>query len=254
MLADFGILHFVLFLSSALIFTLTPGLDTVFVLNRAVSQGKQIGIMAGLGVATGVVVHTFLAAFGLAAIVAKSAWLFTLIKYLGAAYLIYLGISSVYHSFFTKDLPAPVSENSSSNENSLKSHANIANANVEDGATKLNDAHGSQAHSPQAHSSQELWRAFRSGLFTNVLNPKVVLFFLAFFPQFITVDARQDFAPYLILGMSYAAISAVWLVMLGALAGSVLTCMLRGATAQRWMDRVSGVVFVAMGIKVAVSK
>lgn len=243
MLADFGILHFVLFLSSVLIFTLTPGLDTVFVLNRAVSQGKQIGIMAGLGVATGVVVHTFLAAFGLAAIVAKSAWLFTLIKYLGAAYLIYLGISSVYHSFFTKDLPAPVSENSS------KSHANIANANVEGGAAALNDA-----HSPQAHSSQELWRAFRSGLFTNVLNPKVVLFFLAFFPQFITVDARQDFAPYLILGMSYAAISAVWLVMLGALAGSVLTCMLRGATAQRWMDRVSGVVFVAMGIKVAVSK
>lgn len=97
-LLNFGIQHFALFVSSVVIFVMTPGIDTVFVLNRAISHGTRIGIMTSLGVATGVLVHKVFASIGLASVIAKSTTLFMVVKYLGALYLIYLGLVSIYHA------------------------------------------------------------------------------------------------------------------------------------------------------------
>ncbi len=93
------------------------------------------------------------------------------------------------------------------------------------------------------------WQAYRSGLLTNVLNPKVALFFLAFFPQFIVPAQVDNAAAYLLLGVIYAIISAVWLVALAVLAGSVLSRLLTSQKAKRYMDIGSGIAFVAMGAK-----
>ncbi|HEY6900171.1 MAG TPA: LysE family translocator, partial [Puia sp.] len=124
------------------LFIMTPGIDTMFVLNKAIGQGRKAGIYSSLGINSGILVHTTFAALGLSLIVAKSAVAFSVVKYLGAGYLIYLGVSSL-----------------------LKGSGVRAVAGVSVG--------------------QSNWKNFYTGIVTNVLNPKVALFFLSFFPQFI---------------------------------------------------------------------
>lgn len=216
-LLAFGVQHFSLFVSSVIIFAMTPGIDTVFVLNHAIGHGRHIGVMSALGVATGVLVHTLFASVGLAGVIAKSAFLFMIIKYLGAIYLIYLGVMSIYGAIKN---PTKLAQN-----------------------TTQNTTHHLSA-----------FKAYRSGLLTNVLNPKVALFFLAFFPQFIVPSMTDNATPYLLLGSLYGVISAVWLVLLAVLAGSVLSKVLTGQKSKRYMDLGSGAVFVGMGVKVALSK
>ena len=86
-----GIVHFETFLLTGILLNLTPGNDTIFILTRSIGQGKKAGIISALGIATGSIIHTVLAAFGLSIIIAKSIVAFTLIKYAGAVYLIYIG-------------------------------------------------------------------------------------------------------------------------------------------------------------------
>lgn len=87
-----GIIHFETFLLTGILLNLTPGNDTIFILTRSIGQGKKAGIVSALGIGTGSIIHTILAAFGLSIIIAKSLFLFNLIKYSGAAYLLYIGL------------------------------------------------------------------------------------------------------------------------------------------------------------------
>ncbi|MBW7455362.1 LysE family translocator [Paenibacillus sepulcri] len=87
-----GITSFGLFLLTALLMNITPGTDTMYIVSRSVSQGKKAGIYSVLGISTGSLVHTFLAAVGLSVILTTSVVLFTIIKIIGAGYLIYLGV------------------------------------------------------------------------------------------------------------------------------------------------------------------
>lgn len=208
----FGIHHLMLFISSAIIFVLTPGIDTVFVLNRTLQNGQIAGVLSALGVATGVLVHTLFATLGLASILAKSATAFMLIKYLGAMYLIYLGIMAIKNSLNVKNYQL----NSQDNPKSAKN-------------------------------------AYLMGLLTNVLNPKVALFFLAFFPQFIQKDALANATPYLFLGGLYAVISVTWLVLL-AIIGAMFIQFLQSVKARRSMDGISGVAFIGLGAKLGFSE
>jgi RhtB (resistance to homoserine/threonine) family protein len=86
-----GIMHFETFLLAGIVLNLTPGNDTVFILTKSIGQGKRAGIISALGIGTGSIVHTILAALGLSIIIAKSFFIFNIIKYAGAAYLFYLG-------------------------------------------------------------------------------------------------------------------------------------------------------------------
>jgi RhtB (resistance to homoserine/threonine) family protein len=90
-----GVENLLTFIITASIFVMTPGLDTIFILNKSISQGKKAGIYATLGINTGVLVHTVFAALGLSLIIAKSVFAFALLKYVGAAYLVYLGITKL---------------------------------------------------------------------------------------------------------------------------------------------------------------
>jgi len=142
----FGIQHFALFLTAGILLNLTLGPDTAFILGRSVTDGRRAGIASALGISVGSILHTFAAALGLSAFLATSAWAFTAVKWMGACYLIFLGVKTCLQKrvdFSTRDQSRP-------------SHSRAA---------------------------------FRQGILTNVLNPKVALFFLAFLPQFIDTSA-----------------------------------------------------------------
>src|SRR2546428_10752567 len=93
----FGIHHFGLFLTAGILLNLTPGPDTAYILGRSIAQGRRAGIASALGIAIGSIFHTSAAALGLSAILAASAWVFSLVKLVGGAYLIFLGIKMFVH-------------------------------------------------------------------------------------------------------------------------------------------------------------
>jgi threonine/homoserine/homoserine lactone efflux protein len=206
-----GLQHYPAFLVAALLFSMTPGMDTIFILNRSIAQGVRSGICSTLGISTGVVVHTLIAAVGLSAAIAQSALAFTLVKYLGALYLVYLGIATLLKA---------------------GEHRLIAEA----------------TEHPVTASA---WQDYRSGVLTNVLNPKVGLFFMAFFPQFVDPAHIQSSLPFVILGVSYAAIGLLWFLSLAWLAGSVARLLQHSRNLGTWLNRASGVAFVLMGALVA---
>lgn len=210
----FGVENFPLFIITVMIFTATPGMDTIFVLNKSIAQGRREAIYSSLGIMAGVLVHTLLATFGLSAIVAKSAMVFSVIKYLGAAYLVYLGIKALW-----------------SNQNPLDVEQNI-----------------------EIKKDKNIWSHFREGLFTNLLNPKVALFFLSFFPQFIKKEAMDSLMPYFILGSIVIAVGVIWFLLLAYFAAMFSAKFKENPKISVWVSKISGLIFILMGIKVALTK
>src|SRR5204863_5784822 len=138
-----GIHDLWLFILSGLLLNMTPGVDTLYIVGRGTAQGFRAGAVAALGIAGGCVVHTLAAAVGLSAVLATSATAFMVVKWIGAAYLVYLGVTLLL----------------------TRSRARVGG--------------------PSAPAPASPQRIFAQGFLTNVLNPKVALFFLAFLPQFI---------------------------------------------------------------------
>ena len=204
-----GIENFMAFAFTALLFIMTPGMDTIFVLNKTISQGKTSGAYAALGVNAGVVVHTLFAALGLSILVSQSPYAFMAIKYVGAIYIIYLGIMQLRK----KLIPASG-----------------------DGVIEIRNTRKNN---------------FTSGFMTNALNPKVALFFLAFFPQFITPTQLQNPIPFLLLGLTYTLIGIVWYLSLSFFAGSFSKKLQENPNTNLWINKFSGVLFVVMGIAIA---
>ena len=204
-----GIENFITFMVTALFFVMTPGIDTVFVLNKSIGQGRKSGIVSAMGINTGVLTHTFLSAIGLTVLIAKSAIAFMVIKYIGAAYLVYIGVKKYMDTsaLFTENT---VSEAKNTNKN-------------------------------------DFW----SGFFTNSLNPKVALFFLAFFPQFITPSKLEDPVPFVLLGITFAIIGVIWYLTLTMFASTFSTKIKGNPNSGIWLNRVSGFVFVLMGLQIA---
>lgn len=146
-----------LFAATVLVLNATPGVDMALAIASTLRGGWRQGVAAAVGIMAGCVVHTLAAAFGLAALLATSAEAFAVVKYVGAAYLLYVAWG-------------------------------MAKAG-------LRPATAAQVAAPQS-----LWRTVRQGFFTNALNPKVALFFLALLPQFIDADAPDKTLAFLFLG------------------------------------------------------
>jgi len=204
-----GIENFITFMVTALFFVMTPGIDTVFVLNKSIGQGRKSGIVSAMGINTGILTHTFLSAIGLTVLIAKSAIAFMVIKYIGAAYLVYIGVKKYM------DTSALFTENT------------------------VSEAKNS--------SKNDFW----SGFFTNSLNPKVALFFLAFFPQFITPSKLEDPVPFVLLGVTFAIIGVIWYVVLTLFASTFSTKIKSNPNSGIWLNKISGFVFVLMGLQIA---
>ena len=206
-----GIENFITFMLTAFVFVVTPGIDTVFVLNKSLGQGRRSGVKASLGINTGVLAHTLFAALGLSVLLSKSDVAFTIIKYVGFIYLMYLG--------FLK----------------LKNNKNV-----------LNLVH-------EIPQDKKVQNDFWSGFFTNTLNPKVALFFLAFFPQFISPDQIENPIPFILLGLTFALIGTVWYLGLTFFATTFTQKIKSNPNFNRYLNKFSGIVFIFMGIKMVLT-
>jgi threonine/homoserine/homoserine lactone efflux protein len=206
-----GIHHYWLFIATAVVLVITPGQDTFFILGRSLSGGRRAGIAAALGITAGSIVHTFLAALGLSALLATSAYAFMAVKFAGAAYLIYIGVRALL---------------------SRTSVADNGGANRTGGR----------------------WSAFRQGIISNLLNPKVALFFLALMPQFIDAASTHKVAAFLALGLSFVTLGVIWCVILAIAAAELRGLFLRKPSMGRVLNRVAGAMFIALGIRLATTR
>ena len=238
-----GITHFSLFLLSCVALSVTPGPDSAFIVARSVAGGRKAGVASALGVALGCCVHLTATVLGLTAILASSVQAFTIVKLVGAAYLVYLGVRMLYAT-----IRKPSRQQASSRPNRPQAEMSAS-------ATQANDVREAGiVVSDQVQSSAEvrsLRKVFIQGLTTNLLNPKVVLFFVAFFPQFVEPDAPQKSLAFLVLGLSFVVISTLWGAALACAAGMLSTRIGASPRAKIIIDRIVGGVFVGLGVRLA---
>jgi len=209
------ITNFPLFLVAAVMLNLTPGQDTMYIIGQSLARGRSAGVCSALGISAGSLVHTVAAALGLSAILAASATAFEIVKWAGAAYLVFLGVRMIFER--AEKLP------------------NTTNAKVP------NDG---------------LWDAasFRRGVTTNVLNPKVAVFFLAFLPQFVSPNAGNTIIPFLILGVTFVCTGTVWCLMVAIAAARFSVRARSNPSVLRWIRRLAGGIFIGLGLKLVFSR
>ena len=224
-----GISSFPFFVIAVLLLNVTPGPDTAFIVGRSVSQGRKAGIVSALGISAGCCVHALACAFGLTAVLAASATAFTVIKFVGAIYLIYLGARMLLAG-------------------NAKAAGNVANGAAQnDPDTALATESGPVTAKPV----KSLRSVFVSGFWTNVLNPKVILFFVSFFPQFVSTSSAHKTLAFLVLGAVFVVMSTVWNCGVAWVAGSVTERMRGRPTVRQWIDRIVGTAFIGLGVRLA---
>ncbi|NIE69206.1 LysE family translocator [Burkholderia sp. Ax-1719] len=208
-----GITHFGFFLVAVLLLNVTPGPDTAYIVGRSVAQGRSAGLVSALGISAGCCVHALACAFGLTALLAASATAFTVIKLVGACYLVYLGVRLIF--------------------------------------AKQSDAAAEAKPAATSVQPRPLRQLFLSGFWTNVLNPKVVLFFVSFFPQFVTVTSSHKILAFLALGAVFVLMSTAWNSFIAWIAGSVTARFSGKPGVKKWLDRTVGSAFVGLGVRLA---
>jgi len=217
-LAALGIVHFGLFCLAVLLLNVTPGPDTAFIVGQSVARGRRTGIMAALGISLGCMVHTAALALGLSALLAASSSAFLAIKIAGAIYLTFLGVRMIVGA----------------SRRSAVADERVAVAEA-----------GSRA------ATTSSLRAFAQGLVTNVSNPKVVLFFLSFLPQFVDATRSSQAWAFLVLGLVIVVMTSIYNVGVAWLAGSLTRRMRSLPRVRQWLERSIGLAFVALGARIA---
>jgi len=231
--------NLLLFIAAGWLLNLTPGPDVLYIVTNSLRSGARAGIVAGLGITVGCFVHIFAAALGVSALLATSATAFAVLKWVGAAYLVWIGLKLLLSKApqVTPDLMA-------------------------------------LAAAEKPRSFKAIWLG---GFWTNVLNPKVAIFFLAFVPQFIAPDTGNKALAFVLLGMLFNlnaipvnsgwALAAAWMARRLSAADRRWAAPEageppRGAAQPRsgkrggifsWLDRVAGAMFIGFGIKLALS-
>jgi threonine/homoserine/homoserine lactone efflux protein len=199
-----------LFMTAVFVLNATPGVDLLLTVSRTLQAGARAGAAAALGISAGCVVHALAAAFGLAALLAVSSAAFAAIKWLGAAYLLWLAWGMA--------------------RNAWRGQAASA---------------GAAAALPAS-----AWQDFRTGLVTNVLNPKVALFFLAFLPQFIVASTPDKTLAFLGLGAVFVVQGTLFLLAVVVLAARLRRLPSSPRTA-RWLNGLGAVLFAALAVRLA---
>ena len=220
MMANLGIHDFPLFLIASTLLVLTPGPDTFLIVTRASTLGARAGLVTTAGIISGCFVHIIAATVGLSAILAASALAFTAIKWAGAAYLIWIGIAL------------------------LRSKAG-------DGA--IPEEAGQSAVSGDTAARLPMRALFVQGFLSNALNPKVIVFFIAFIPQFVSPTASDSAVGFLLLGLVFNAISLVWNTCTALTAARFRVWLKRPGTSL-WINRIGGACFLGFGLKLALTE
>jgi len=214
----FDATHFLLFLTAAVLLAIAPGPGMLYVLARSLAGGKREGILSALGTFLGGMVHILAAALGVSIILAKSAVAFATVKYVGAAYLCFLGVQMIREVRREKANP----------ENAIQRDVR-------------RDAQ--PARNP-------LWQ----GVATEVLNPKTALFFLSFIPQFVNRGGGHVFLQFVALGTISVAMNTTADLIVIAVAGPLGERTRASATFRRRQRTVTGAIMIGLGTYLATSK
>jgi len=193
-----------------------PGPDTAIATKNTLTVSRKGGLQTILGSCCGLLIHTCAAVIGLSAIIVKSAYIFAVLKYVGAVYLCYLGIKTLW-TLRTIRTQSPV---------------------VDDvGSIEYKYSHQS---------------CFKQGFLTNVTNPKVAVFFLTFLPQFVDGNSGTFF-PFLIMGLIYTALTMLWFIFYVYLLDRISAFMKKPST-KAVIEGLTGAILIAFGIKLALEK
>ena len=204
----FNFQNLYLFFIASLLLNIAPGNDMMYVASRSISQGVKAGIVSCLGVFVGCFVHILAAVLGLSIIIAKSAYLFQLIKFAGAGYLIYLGIKALFSK----------TDVHTDNEKPVKAN---------------------------------YLKLFKQGAITNILNPKVAIFFLSFLPQFIDPHSAYVKVQLFTLGVWFAAQGTTVLIIVACILGKTKDFFKNNPKVWAVQEKVTGFILIGLGIKIA---
>ncbi|RFP09925.1 MULTISPECIES: LysE family translocator [unclassified Duganella] len=216
----FGIHDLTLFVISGLLLNIMPGPDSLLIMTRSATQGWRAGSAAALGIGAGTMIHIFAAALGLSALLATSATAFTAVKWVGAAYIVYVGIGMLRAKL---------------------------RAQADDAAAAETAARA--AAQPLAYR-----KIFFQGFLTNVLNPKVALFFLAFVPQFISADSTSKPLAFIVLGCIFNFNGMLWCNGLAIFTAFASARLKVKPLVALWLNRVTGGLFLALGLRLALAE
>lgn len=200
------------FAGVAALLTVTPGADTMLVMRNVLARGSRAGLLTTAGIAAGCFVHAILSALGVSLVLARSAMAFEVVKLAGAGYLIVLGLQSLARSRRPAEVEAP------------------------------------PARAPARPGS----RSLVEGLLTNLLNPKVAIFYLAFLPQFIRATDTV-LVKSVLLAAIHVGLGVVWLSLVSVFVGT-LRGFVERRRVRRTLERVTGVVLIALGVRLALER
>lgn len=212
-MSDFS--FWVLFLTTAIALNIAPGPDLLYILTKTIRSGKKVGLASALGVCSGALFHVFAASIGLSAILVSSALVFSVVKYVGAAYLLYLAYQAFKSSGFELNVDVQVKE--------------------------------------KEREKETAFQAFKEGVLIDILNPKVAIFFMAFLPQFVRDDAGPVSFQLLYLGLMVIAIAIVVEAAYVLVADKISNRVRNSQRFSIWLDRTVGVIYAGLGIKLATS-
>jgi threonine/homoserine/homoserine lactone efflux protein len=207
-----GVQNLPLFISAGLLLNITPGADMALVATRSAAQGFRAGAAAALGVGAGGLLHAAAVALGLATLLAQAPQAMAALRWGGAAYLVWLGIGL------------------------LRARAAAAPA--------------APTERPMA-APLSFRRVFAQGFFTNALNPKVALFFLALLPQFVAPDAARPGLALWLLGLLFNLNGTLVNLAIAAGVARLRETLHARAAVGLWLRRVAAGVFIALGLKLA---
>lgn len=205
-----------MFIAAGWLLNLTPGPDVLYIVSSALKSGVRAGLVAALGIVSGCFVHVFAAALGVGALLATSATAFSVLKWLGAAYLVWMGVRLLLSRSGASRIDLP-------------------------------------AQALPERALAELRRIYLRGFLTNVLNPKVALFFLAFVPQFIAPDTPDKVTAFLLLGLLFNLNSLPINFGYAWLAGWAARRVQAVQRTLNWLDRLAGAMFIGFGLRLALS-
>ena len=200
---------FLYFLIASMLLTIAPGPDIMYLLAKSLADGARSGISLALGLTTGLIFHTTLVIIGVAAIIQQSPLAFAILKYAGAAYLLYLAWGA-FHA---------------------------------QGNLKLN----------AVNKSGSYFKLYRRGVIMNVLNPKVLLFFLAFLPQFVDLNSDSVSLQIAFLGFIFGLQTLVIFSLVAICAGKVRDYILNIKNFNKIMGYIQGIVLLLISLALIIS-
>jgi RhtB (resistance to homoserine/threonine) family protein len=206
------------FIGVAALLTITPGADTMLVMRSVIARGQQAGLLTTLGICMGLFVHATLSALGLSFILVQSATVYEIVKFAGACYLIFLGVQSIRQALRRE--PADTTPD---------------------------------AAAQQAAPAAPTWRrSFLEGMLSNVLNPKVAVFYLAFLPQFIS-PGDPVLARSVLLAAIHFVMGIAWLSVLVFFLGKIGSFLNRPAV-RRKLEATTGMILIGFGVGLALER